>query len=545
MSNTSKYRQKIVSNVATNGAKSISAAKLRDALNEGASAIDNIFETLSLADGIGTFSATSGYATVRNTEGIDVSYLVTVVPDQANGKYFDVIVGGNTSVTGSVKAFEVGGKLVSRGTKWDYIPPSDLALVRVQTVEQLVSDQILPNYAFVWRDSAGKTAAFIDAAGSFNAFKWIDQSIPANAFAKFSGIDKIIEKSIQESLLSDDLLARVAKLLNVPGFKFVYRDETGSYPFAIEDNGTTIIAKLKALAIEAGSIPGSALAASSVAAAALSPDISAGVGKYKPLAGVRFAWDDVSGKNAMWIKDDGTVSIPKLSSAGLYQQKWAGKKMLCIGDSVTAAQKYQAVISEFTGMTVTTHAKGGIGLVQMVDGDGAATDPIAALTAAQLQDKDVVTVFGSLNDRTRLVGARTDMYPAQQTIYGRLNYVITKIYTLAASVNRKDIRIVLIAPHKVGRYAYIDADGGQEYPVGSGQTLQNIVDAIKDVAGFYGLPVVDLYRNSGINNFNWDILTLNTVSSAGPYPANPDNVHPNDAGHRLIGRYISSEINKL
>lgn len=48
---------------------------------------------------------------------------------------------------------------------------------------------------------------------------------------------------------------------------------------------------------------------------------------------------------------------------------WKGKKALVIGDSITAAGKWQKKLEELLGMNVATHAKGGIGILRMTDGD--------------------------------------------------------------------------------------------------------------------------------------------------------------------------------
>jgi lysophospholipase L1-like esterase len=222
--------------------------------------------------------------------------------------------------------------------------------------------------------------------------------------------------------------------------------------------------------------------------------------------------------------------------------KWVDKNYLAIGDSVTEGGKYQSIVANKIGATVETHAKGGLSVVQLIDGDG---DGFPALSGSQLSNKHLVTLFAGLNDRSKNIGQRGDIYPTNDTIYGRFQYAINSIFSLAGSVSKKDIRLVLITPHKVGKYNYINADGGDEYPVGSGQTLEDIVNAIKDLGGLYGLPVIDLYHTSGINDFTWDIYTNNTTSSSGPYPANPDNVHPNDKGHDLIARIIASSIENI
>lgn len=166
MSNTSLYRQQINSVVATNNAKQISAAKLRSVLTKGADAIDEIFETLSLADGLGTFDASTGVATITET---GVTYTPTTVANQANGKYFDVVVQGTVSVTGAPKLMEPGGVLISRGTKWDYIPKSTLAMQEVNALksqivnpygDRLLVGQALPLLTTGSNISANNSLAF-------------------------------------------------------------------------------------------------------------------------------------------------------------------------------------------------------------------------------------------------------------------------------------------------------------------------------------------------------------------------------------------------
>lgn len=369
-------------------------------------------------------------------------------------------------------------------------------LARTEEVQPIVESFGIDEttiYSFVFADGNNRVSAYVDLSGAWRILKWIASSIPGDALQPFNGSDKIKPGTITYNLLDAASKAGMGSIETAPGYQFVLMDPQKRYVIAVRDDGTVIIPKLES-------------------------------------------------SNSL---SDKSVDYNKLSDMLRTLLPFFGKNALFIGDSITAALKYQLIVASRTGLNVSTHAKGGIGLIQMVDGDGAATNPIAPLTATQLQNQDIVCLFGSLNDRYSLVGQRTDTYPAQQTIYAKMKYVINKIYTLAASVGKKDIRLILIAPHKVGKYSYIDADGGQEFPAGSGQTLENIVNAIKDIGGFYGIPVIDLYRNSGINNYNWDILTENTGGGGGPYPENKDNVHPSNAGHALIGRYIASQINNL
>ena len=61
--------------------------------------------------------------------------------------------------------------------------------------------------------------------------------------------------------------------------------------------------------------------------------------------------------------------------------KWNGKNVLCIGDSITSDGRWQAEFARRTGCNISTHANGGIGLIDMVDGQsGFAGDPNTAVS---------------------------------------------------------------------------------------------------------------------------------------------------------------------
>lgn len=91
-----------------------------------------------------------------------------------------------------------------------------------------------------------------------------------------------------------------------------------------------------------------------------------------------YAEEAGTAENARYAEKTGTAeradyaekagSVEKVEYA-LISGKWKGKKALVIGDSITAARKWQLKLGELLGMDVVTHAKGGIGIVRMVDGD--------------------------------------------------------------------------------------------------------------------------------------------------------------------------------
>lgn len=133
---TSIFRQLINSLIPTNNQKLVKASSMRQVLESGATAIDDIFKTISIADGLGTYNPATGIATIRTTGGADVTYTPVATADQPNGKYFDVIEEGTNSITGAVENWKKEDKLISRGTKWDRIPAgSGVALEKIENYE--------------------------------------------------------------------------------------------------------------------------------------------------------------------------------------------------------------------------------------------------------------------------------------------------------------------------------------------------------------------------------------------------------------------------
>jgi len=134
--NTGVFRQKITAKLPANNSKLISAGLLQEVLVSSADAIDEIFETFSLTDSLGNYNATTNVATLKEA---GTTFTPTSTANQDNGKYFDVVVTGTQSITGTSTVMAVGGRLISRGTKWDYIPPNDQALQKIITAEPKIT----------------------------------------------------------------------------------------------------------------------------------------------------------------------------------------------------------------------------------------------------------------------------------------------------------------------------------------------------------------------------------------------------------------------
>ena len=199
---------------------------------------------------------------------------------------------------------------------------------------------------------------------------------------------------------------------------------------------------------------------------------------------------------------------------------WKNKKVLAIGDSITAAQKWQKKLNEMLEMNVYTHAKGGVGTVAMVDGDKglggdydnetSASGTLKPLSVDDVKDKDLIVVLPAYNDRGKADGTVGDCYnpsgSGQNTIAGVVQYTINRIYEELTNAGNLKCKILYATPHCAGRYPYIDADGYDEYPSGTGRTMETLANTIVKVCNRSNIPVCDLWHNSGSNKYTWNII---------------------------------------
>lgn len=85
--------------------------------------------------------------------------------------------------------------------------------------------------------------------------------------------------------------------------------------------------------------------------------------------------------------------------------KWTGKKWACVGDGLTEVNQrttmhYHDYITEKTGITVVNKGVSGTGYMSGVNDNRS----FIARVATVQTDSDVVTIFGSCNDRMLTLG---------------------------------------------------------------------------------------------------------------------------------------------
>ena len=141
-------------------------------------------------------------------------------------------------------------------------------------------------------------------------------------------------------------------------------------------------------------------------------------------------------------------------------------------------------------------------------------------------DADAVVVFGGTNDYGHgdaPMGRFEDRDP--HTFYGACHYLFIN---LQKKYPGKPI-VVMTPTHRLNecsRYSERDFIRG---------SLREYVHIIREVAEYYGLPVLDLYATGGMQP---EVDTVREMYM-------PDGLHPNDAGHVIIAAKLEKLLRDL
>lgn len=134
-------------------------------------------------------------------------------------------------------------------------------------------------------------------------------------------------------------------------------------------------------------------------------------------------------------------------------------------------------------------------------------------------DADLIVIFGGTNDfghGDAPLGVMSDRSP--YTFYGACHVLMKKLL-----MRYPDAQIVFMTPlHRT-----VEERGERR--------LKDFVDAIRKVAEFYSIPVLDLYATSGIQPQVPVIMEKFC----------PDGVHPNDAGQEKIYKRLRGFLESL
>lgn len=226
--------------------------------------------------------------------------------------------------------------------------------------------------------------------------------------------------------------------------------------------------------------------------------------------------------------------------------RWVGKDVVFFGDSFFDYGVLPAAIKNAIGCNVINRGVGGSvvvrnptkpyqSLVQRLKEESGAVK-----TPTELTDKgdnylplpataDLVIVNCSVNDcqSGRTIGTK-ELGTSDDTKFKSAVQVVIK--GLMEKYPNKPI-VWINACHWAGEYSY-NEDGTLKS--GSSSNLIDYVDALEEICGLFGVPVVDAYRNSSITSLVASNLSTNTS----------DGLHPTAEGAKKIAELVKDVLSR-
>ena len=212
-----------------------------------------------------------------------------------------------------------------------------------------------------------------------------------------------------------------------------------------------------------------------------------------------------------------------------------GTKINFLGDSITAGsgtsspdKVFPMLIEREYGAICQNYGIGGTRIArQKVPTDIQHDKDFISRVPEMDNDADIVVVFGGTNDfghGDAPIGTMSDRTP--YTFYGALHCLYTALIE-----KYHGVPIVVLTPlHRITE----DTPTGDNKPAPVG-TLKEYVDIIREVAEYYSLPVLDMFKESGLQP-KIPIIRQKYV---------PDGLHPNDDGHAILAHKIARFLEML
>lgn len=379
--------------------------------------------------------------------------------------------------------------------------------------------------SFIFYDTATKTIVSKNTTNDYMPYTYVplgfvEWGIPTNSILHFPAtIDGIvIDKSNQfgkrVSIASKLPLEidTVNKTINVAPSGFANLDWEGAYTSIIDANATPV------------DISASGANASYIFINATTLKITALPHKLAPSGYLYLGWIDWGSLNHNF-----EFNVTFTGSDSLMDNPLALRKATFFGDSITWSYnpiKWANLTANKLGATATLNAIAGSSFTSSSDRSDSAVDRAPSITG-----QDLVVVWFGINDFHigRQVG--TFKNGDTTTLFGAVDFVLNTLIT-----NNPAAKIMVMTPMKQHGYAtsVVKPDSFTANSIG----LQQIeyVNAIKQVADYYSVPVLDMYAESGMSPFN--------ENQKMQYFR--DGLHPNQAGEYRVARkvlgFIESEL---
>ena len=208
---------------------------------------------------------------------------------------------------------------------------------------------------------------------------------------------------------------------------------------------------------------------------------------------------------------------------------WKDKLWTSYGDSVTFQNLWQPYVA---ADLILAHTNLGTNAQLISGAAGLCQD--AAINAIAL-DCDVLTVFGGVNDWGNEVVLGLEGSTDTDEFYGALNQMAEKLVTRLPAC-----RIFWMTPIFAGVVDSLVARGWPDaYTNMAGLTTRDYAEAIRVIAKKWGIPIIDVNAEEGVNTVNIADYRLYGVGT------DTDNYHPNDAGGQRIASVVNGRLRAI
>lgn len=242
--------------------------------------------------------------------------------------------------------------------------------------------------------------------------------------------------------------------------------------------------------------------------------------------------NDISGSNSIseiYVKSINGIPVyhPFDSTYGVASiaKPLNGKTWVVVGDSLTAAndkatKRYHDYIADDLGLSVLNLGVSGKGYKRGDDIGKAFYNIVSSIPT----NADIITIFGSGNDNSSgsEIGDPTDI--SADTICGCVNLTLTNLFA-----NIPGARVGIITPCP---WAQFPTNVNNNW-------MMQYSDALIAVARLWGVPVLDLYRESNMRPWEETFKTLYYKHDNG------GGVHPDEDGHKLLANKIKMFVQSL